>query len=110
MKNLETFEAATISLGIDPTILPQVEGIEPGHGKAITSQYKLYVISQAAWKAEGKLIDWNDYDQAKYYPWFDMENSSGSGSGFAFAATAALTRIRMWVPASCIQAAKRPNS
>lgn len=84
MENLKTFEAAAISLGKDPNTLPQVEGIDEGHAKALTAAYKLFIISEAAWKAENKKIDWNDYDQYKYYPWFDMENSSGSPSGFSY--------------------------
>ncbi|MBA4852040.1 hypothetical protein [Emticicia sp. BO119] len=84
MEHLKTFEAAAISLGKDPNILPQVEGIDEGHAKALTAVYKLFIISEAAWKAEDKKIDWNDFGQYKYYPWFDMENSSGSPSGFSF--------------------------
>ena len=28
---------------------------------------------------EGWMPDWNDSNQTKYYPWFDMRGSSGSG-------------------------------
>ncbi|WP_017258426.1 hypothetical protein [Pedobacter arcticus] len=89
MKHLETFESAAKSVGIDPAILPVVTGLPEAHGKAIIAGYKLFVISQASW--EGKKIDWNDYDQRKYFPWFDMETYEkdkaeqvGSGVGFSY--------------------------
>ncbi|GAB3511800.1 hypothetical protein [Emticicia fontis] len=81
MKHLETFEAAAAFLGINPNTLPGIEGLEEGDGKAIQSTYKLFILSKAAWKAEGKVIDWTNHNQYKYYPWFRM---SGSASGFSF--------------------------
>lgn len=82
MEHLQTFETAANYLGIDSKKLPLIEGLEEGDAKAIVSTYKLFIISKAAWKAEGKKIDWNDDDQCKYYPWFDMEDSSGSGFSY----------------------------
>ncbi|MBD3748533.1 MAG: hypothetical protein IE931_03460 [Sphingobacteriales bacterium] len=87
MKNLESFEAAAKSIGVDPNILPSVTGLPQAEGKAIIAAYKLFIISKASW--EGKKIDWNNDDQYKYYPWFDMETYEdkadrvGSGVGFS---------------------------
>lgn len=84
MKHLETFEAAAQSQGIDPTKLPDVTLLPEALGKATVAAYKLFVISQAAWN--GKKIDWNNYSQRKYYPWFDLETYEkkvGSSAGFS---------------------------
>ncbi|MCY4781762.1 hypothetical protein ORI89_19100, partial [Sphingobacterium sp. UT-1RO-CII-1] len=34
----------------------------------------------ASWKQEEKTIDWYDWDQYKYYPWFDMSPDQNAGS------------------------------
>ena len=88
-KNIESFEAAAISLAIDPSVLPGTAGLPEKHATAIVSNYKLFIISEAAWA--GKVIDWNNYSQYRYYPWFDMETydtddsgAVGSVSGFSF--------------------------
>lgn len=77
MKNLETFELAAESIGINTTTLPIVDGLPEKHQKAVVALYKLMVISEAAW--EGKKPDWSNWDERKYYPWFDL--SAGSGVG-----------------------------
>lgn len=86
MKHLATFEAAANSVGIDPKALPVVTGLPELHAKAVLASYKLFIINQASW--QGKPIDWNDYRQHKYYPWFDLENYDkdrvGSASGFSY--------------------------
>lgn len=71
MKNLETFETAAVSQNIDPNILPVVTGLPESIGKALIAAYKIMVLSQTAWN--GVTIDWDSYEQRKYYPWFDME-------------------------------------
>jgi len=43
------------------------------------AEFKIWMISKASWLSEGKTIDWTDWDQRKYYPWFDLSPSSGSG-------------------------------
>lgn len=84
MKNLESFENAANYLGIDPTKLPDVSMLPEGSQKAIVSFYKISIISQASWKQEDKVIDWYDWDQYKYYPWFDMSPERvGSSVGFS---------------------------
>lgn len=80
MKNLETFELAAESIGINSSALPVVDSLPEKHQKAILAGYKLMVISEAAW--EGKKPDWSNWNERKYYPWFDL--SSGSGVGFSY--------------------------
>lgn len=88
MKELKTFEAAAKFIGVDPTKLPDVSMLPEKHQKATVAQYKLAVISEAAWKKEDKVIDWYNWGQYKYYPWFDMspeKGSVGSSVGFSYA-------------------------
>ena len=84
MKHLETFEAACEVVGIDSKNVPNVENLPTMHAKAIVSAYMLFVISEASWKQKNEKVDWNNFDQRKYYPWFDLETySSGSAPGFS---------------------------
>ena len=88
MTHLETFESAAKFVGIDPNQLPEVSHLPERFQKATIAQYKLAVISEAAWKKEDQVIDWYNWNQYKYYPWWDMspENKPvGSASGFSFA-------------------------
>ncbi|WP_410221909.1 hypothetical protein [Pedobacter sp.] len=87
MEHLETFDAACELLGYNAKeILPVVDKMPEALAKATVAATKLFIFSEAAWKAEDKKIDWNNYEQRKYYPWFDMEtypdNQVGSGAGF----------------------------
>ncbi len=85
MKHLESFEAAATSLAIDPANLPVVDALPSNMQKAVVAAYKLFIISQAAWKAADKVINWRDYDQYKYYPWFDLDvEPVGSSPGFSY--------------------------
>ena len=84
MEHLKTFEAACEVVGIDSKNVPNVESLPIGHAKALVSTYMLFVISEASWKQKGEKIDWNNDDQRKYYPWFDLEKYSGSSSGFSY--------------------------
>lgn len=85
MENLKSFEAAANFLGIDPNNLPDVSLLPEQSQKAVIAFYKLSVVSQAAWKQEGKEIDWYNWNQRKYYPWFDMSpGEKGSSVGFSY--------------------------
>jgi len=76
--DIKTFEEACTKLNIPPT-LPDVSMLREQNQKAVVANYKLDVIQEAInedWKA-----DWNNWDQRKYYPWFQK---SSSGVGFSF--------------------------
>jgi hypothetical protein len=79
-EKIKSFEDACQLLGID-AVLPQVEMLPENQQKAILAHYKLMIIAEAL--NEGWKPNWDNYDEYKYYPWFDMEGSS-SGSGFSF--------------------------
>lgn len=77
MPKIKTFEAACKALKMDPVKLPDFSMLSQEEATAMTAHYKLVIIARAInedWKP-----DWNDYDETKYYPWFEM-----SSSGFRF--------------------------
>lgn len=76
---VKSFEDACQVLGIS-TNVPEVKGLPRKHQKAIIANYKLIVIAEAL--NEGWKPNWQDSDEYKYYPWFDMSNPAGVGCSF----------------------------
>jgi hypothetical protein len=77
-KEIKSFEDACKKLNREP-LLPEVSMLPVPNQKAVIANYKLDVIQEAInkdWKA-----DWTNWNQYKYYPWFDL---SSSGSGFSY--------------------------
>jgi galactose-1-phosphate uridylyltransferase len=78
---IKTFQDACKALKLDPDrIIPDVSVFPADHQKALEALAKLIIIAQALngdWKP-----DWSDYNQGKYYPWFDMEKEQNNPSGF----------------------------
>lgn len=79
---VKSFEDACQVLGIS-TNVPEVKGLPRKHQKAIIANYKLIVIAEAL--NEGWKPNWQDSDEYKYYPWFDMSNPAGVGFSFTYA-------------------------
>jgi len=73
---VKTFEDACQVLGIS-TDVPEVKGLPRKHQKAIVANYKLIIIAEAL--NEGWKPNWQDSNEYKYYPWFDMSNPAGVG-------------------------------
>lgn len=73
---VKSFEDACQVLGIS-TDVPEVKGLPRKHQKAIVANYKLIIIAEAL--NEGWKPNWQDSDEYKYYPWFDMSNPAGVG-------------------------------
>lgn len=99
---IKTFEQACEIKGYDPVkILPDVSAFPARHQAALTATAKMYVITEAA--NEGWEPDWNNNDEYKYYPWFDMEYDkednpsgfrfNGAGYGYASARSAGGSRL-----------------
>src|SRR5688572_4593226 len=88
-KKIKSFEDACKALGIQPN-LPDVSGLPEVHQKAIIAHYKLVIIAQAL--NEGWTPDWSDWNQWKYYAWFevkaDKERPSGFGLSYSYCANA----------------------
>lgn len=76
---VKSFEDACQVLGIS-TNVPEVKGLPRKHQKAIIANYKLIVIAEAL--NEGWKPNWQDSDEYKYYPWFDMSNPAGVGCSY----------------------------
>lgn len=92
---VKSFEDACQVLGIS-TNVPEVKGLPRKHQKAIIANYKLIVIAEAL--NEGWKPNWQDSDEYKYYPWFDMSNPAGVGfsyTSFAASFTAASIGSRL---------------
>lgn len=73
---VKSFEDACQVLGIS-TDVPEVKGLPRKHRKAIVANYKLIIIAEAL--NEGWKPNWQDSNEYKYYPWFDMSNPAGVG-------------------------------
>lgn len=76
-----TFEDACRENGVEAEdVLPYTEPITPDE-KSINAYAKLVQIVRAF--NQGKVPDWKNASQYKYYPWFRMDGKSGSGLSFA---------------------------
>src|SRR3954471_1523545 len=88
-KSIKTFEDACEDQSIDPAVLPDVSMLTQGMGKFITAAYKLSVIGVSLnkdKKGNATKADWNDTDEAKWFPWMEVEadDEHPSGSGLSF--------------------------
>jgi len=81
---VKSFEDACKVLDIAPSV-PEVKGIPEKYQKPLIANYQLMVIAEAL--NEGWTPDWSNGEWDKWYPWFDMEDSSSAGR-FSFDASA----------------------
>lgn len=86
LKTLKTFEDACKIEGLDPkTVVPDFSAYPEKDRKAMIAHAKLVIVARAANRlangGEEWTPDWTNYNQWKYYPWFDMGRGS---SGFRF--------------------------
>lgn len=82
-KTIKTFEDACKKLNVNSSLLPDVSKLPDrmaGHGMALISAYKLFIIFEAI--NNGWTPDWRNWNQYKYYAWFEVKALS-SGFGFA---------------------------
>lgn len=77
-----TFEEACESLGLDPAALPDVSCIPEEDRGAIIAHYKLTVIAKSL--NQGWKPDWTNWDEYKYYPWFEIKKDTEHPSGVGF--------------------------
>jgi hypothetical protein len=82
IKKIKTFEDACKVLGLDATtVIPDFSVYPARDHAAMIAHAKLIIIARAANMIANKgkewQPDWNDYNQWKYYPWFEMGGSSG---------------------------------
>lgn len=82
--SIKTFEDACKALGLNPSeSLPVVTGMPEKYQAAAIAHSSLMIIADAINQevSPGWKPDWQDYDQCKYSPWFEMDLSA---SGFSF--------------------------
>ena len=73
---VKSFEDACKLLDITPSV-PVVTGIPEKYQKPLIANYQLMVIAEAL--NEGWTPDWSNGEWDKWYPWFNMDNSSSAG-------------------------------
>lgn len=78
-QEIKSFEDACKALNMSSK-LPDVSDCIESMRKSVLSHYQLMIIAQAL--NDGRTPDWTDYDQWKYYPWFEMGPADGSGFSF----------------------------
>lgn len=83
---IDSYESACADQGRDPNCKPDVSMLEPGLGKWLMNAFELAVITKSLNKDEDgkeRKANWNDHDEWKHYPWWevqaDKKNPSGSG-------------------------------
>lgn len=92
---IKTFEDACKKVNADPEKLPDVTALPKEFAKPIIAYYKLLIIYQAinnGWKP-----NWGNYNEGKYYPWFEVLSSgfgfSDADFSFAFAHASVGSRL-----------------
>ena len=75
--------------------VPDFSNLPADMRKHFEAQYKMIVIAEAL--NEGWMPDWDNYNEYKYYPWFEMSPSSfafcGSYCATAFAIAGSGSRL-----------------
>jgi hypothetical protein len=79
--DIKTFEDACKVINLDATkVIPNFSLFPESDREAMIAHAKLVVIAKAI---NGDWVpDWNNWNQYKYYPWFEM--GSPSGGGFSY--------------------------
>jgi hypothetical protein len=79
---ITTFEEACEAKGIEISkLLLTYENVPHEHTKPLLAHSKLLIIAEVL--NDGWKPDWNNDDEYKYYPWWDMEKTEDNPSGFS---------------------------
>ena len=71
-QTIKTFADACKVVKLDPKkCLPDTSNSAQEDAKALIAQAKLFIITRAL--NDGWTPNWKDSNEAKYYPWWDME-------------------------------------
>lgn len=76
--DIKTFEDACKVLALNPeNVVPDFAFFPESDRQAMIDHTKLVIIAKAI---NGEWVpDWKNWNQYKYYPWFEMSSSSGVG-------------------------------
>lgn len=81
-RTIKTFEDACRKMNVDPAELPVVPKSREDLKKRIINDYKLCIIYEAI--NNGWTPDWTNWNQYKYFPWFEVKATKALSSGFGF--------------------------
>jgi hypothetical protein len=78
------YQDACRLLGQEPVGIEQFSSLPEGDRQYLLSVHRVTTVIKA--QKQGRQLDWNDEDQRKYSPWWDMETYGDAvpGSGFSF--------------------------
>lgn len=80
-KLFNSFEDCCADKGYDPkTVIPDLSSYPEELRPALESAARLLIVHHA--HKQGKKFDWQDSDQDKHYPYWDMEKDKNNPSGF----------------------------
>lgn len=81
MKKLPgTWEQVCAIAGKDPLVLPDVSAYAEKHRKHAIADFKLIIIAEVL--NEGWTPDYTNYDEYKWFPYFDVDADKERKSGF----------------------------
>lgn len=86
-KKIKTWEDACKVNNVKPTALPEVSMLPKKFQGWLVAAYKLGVVAEAINTDEdGKIWtpDWSNWDQWKYFPWFEVKATKEQPSGVGF--------------------------
>jgi len=79
---IKSFTEACKKLNVDPKSVEAFKTLPKEYKKYMTAMYKLTIITQAI--NENKKANWNDSNEPKYFPWFQIEANDKNPSGVGF--------------------------
>lgn len=80
-KLFNSFEECCADKGYDPkTVIPDLSSYPEELRPALESAARLLIVHHA--HKQGKKFDWNNRDEDKHFPWWDMEKDKNNPSGF----------------------------
>ena len=95
IEKIKTFEDAMEATGRKE--MPDFSSFPEDMRKHFEALFKMVVIVEAL--NEGWKPDWDDYNECKYYPWFEMSPSSfafdGSGCDYGDACAGSGSRLKL---------------
>lgn len=89
-QNITTWEEACKVHNVNPTALPEVSMLPKKFQNWIINTYKMGVITEAINTDENGKIwipDWNNHNQYKYFPWFEIKATKAKPSGVGFSSS-----------------------
>lgn len=87
MENIKNVDDAFIACGLDPNKKPDFSSVPEEFREYIQNHFELVVITKALNKKEDGTFykpNYNDKNEGKYFPWFEVAADKSNSSGFGF--------------------------